>query len=243
LVGAKQDVREYVWQTLEKARVRRFPGTRGRIPNFFGAELAADRLCTLEVWKRAKVLKCNPDSPQRAVRFRALQEGKVVYMAVPRLRELECFIELDPSQLGKDIRHASSIEGAFRFGRPVLPERMREIDLIVCGTVAVNPQGARIGKGGGYSDLEYGLAREAKLVRPQTPIVTTVHDLQVLDQELQVLPHDIPVDFIVTPASVIATNAGFPRPKGIYWEYLSDDQIQAIPYLKQLRSKNPRVQP
>src|SRR5919109_1295498 len=91
-------------------------------PNFVGAERAADRLCELDVWKRAKVLKCNPDSPQRPVRLRALEEGKTVYMAVPRLRELECFIELDPSGLGKNMAKASSIEGAFRFGRPVRPE-------------------------------------------------------------------------------------------------------------------------
>jgi 5-formyltetrahydrofolate cyclo-ligase len=216
--------------------VKRFPGPRGRIPNFVGAERAAERLCELEIWKRAKVLKCNPDSPQRPVRLRALQEGKIVYMAVPRLRQLECFIELDPSRLGKQMRQASSIEGAFRFGQSVRPERMKEIDLIVCGTVAINREGARIGKGAGYSDLEYGLAREAKLVRPATPIVTTVHDLQVLDEELPLLPHDIPVDFIATPTSVIETHTRLPRPKGIYWEYLSNEQIDAIPYVKQLRS-------
>src|SRR5262245_49791534 len=160
----KEEIRERVWHALEEARVHRFPGTRGRIPNFVGAERAADRLCELDVWKRAQVLKCNPDAPQRPVRLRALKEGKIVYMAVPRLRELKCFIELDPSRLQKNITQASSIEGASRFGRPVLPEDMRKIDLIVCGTVAVNPDGARIGKGGGYSDLEYGLAREAGLV-------------------------------------------------------------------------------
>src|SRR5437867_1675245 len=191
---SKQEIREEVWQTLENSAAKRFPGPRGRIPNFVGAERAADRLCELEIWKRANVLKCNPDSPQRPVRLRALQEGKIVYMAVPRLRLLECFIELDPSRLGKQIRQASSIEGAFRLGQSVRPERMKEIDLIVCGTVAINREGARIGKGGGYSDLEYGLARDAKLVRPATPIVTTVHDLQVLDEELPLLPHDIPVD-------------------------------------------------
>jgi hypothetical protein len=58
----KQDIRERVWQALEKARVHRFPGTRGRIPNFVGAERAADRLCELDIWKCPKVLKCNPDS-------------------------------------------------------------------------------------------------------------------------------------------------------------------------------------
>ena len=234
----KQDIREHVWQTLEQHHVGRFPGTRGRIPNFVGAERAADRLCELDVWKRAKVLKCNPDSPQRPVRLRALKDNKIVYMAVPRLRELECFIELDASRLGKNITQASSIEGAFRFGRSVRPERMTQIDLIVCGTVAANPQGARIGKGGGYSDLEYGLAREAGLVRQRTPIVTTVHDLQVIDEELPVLPHDIPLDYIVTPTAVIETHTGLLRPKGIYWEYLTKDQLDAIPYLNQLRSSN-----
>src|SRR5262245_47522021 len=182
--STKQDIRERVWQALEKAHVHRFPGTRGRIPNFVGAERAADRLCELDVWKRARVLKCNPDAPQRPVRFRALKEGKIVYMAVPRLRELKCFIELDPSKLEENIRQASTIQGAFRFGRSVRPEDMRQIDLIVCGTVAVNPDGARIGKGGGYSDLEFGLAREVGLVRDKTAVVTTVHDLQVLDEEM-----------------------------------------------------------
>ena len=157
-------------------------------------------------------------------------------MAVPRLRELECFIELDPVTIGKDITQASSIEGAFRFGRSVLPENMKQIDLIVCGTVAVNPQGARIGKGGGYSDLEYGLLREAKLVRPRTPIVTTVHDLQVLDKELPVVVHDIPVDYIVTPTRVIQTNTLLRRPQGIYWDYLTKEKVDGVPYLKKLQS-------
>jgi 5-formyltetrahydrofolate cyclo-ligase len=229
---SKQDIRADIWQAMEQPGVRRFPGARGRIPNFVGAERAAERLSELDVWKRAKVLKCNPDSPQRPVRLRALKEGKVVYMAVPRLREKECFIELNASQLGTKIAQASSIEGAFRFGRAVGPEAMKPIDLIVCGTVAVNAQGARIGKGGGYSDLEYGLAREARLVRRTTPIVTTVHDLQVIKEELPVLPHDIPVDYIVTPTAVIETHTTLPRPKGIYWEYLNQEKLDAIPYLK-----------
>jgi 5-formyltetrahydrofolate cyclo-ligase len=98
----KQEIREGVWQALKEAGAGRFPGIRGRIPNFVGAERAADRLCELDVWKGAKVLKCNPDSPQRPVRLRALKGGKIVYIAVPRLRELKCFIELDPSRIGKN---------------------------------------------------------------------------------------------------------------------------------------------
>jgi 5-formyltetrahydrofolate cyclo-ligase len=232
----KQEIRERIWKALEQAHVARFPGTRGRIPNFIGAERAADRLAELNVWKNAEILKCNPDSPQRPVRLRALKAGKTIYMAVPRLRDLKCFIELEPTKLGKNITQASSIEGAFRFGRAVSPERMKKIDLIVCGTVAVNSAGARVGKGGGYSDLEYALARQAGLVRRTTPIVTTVHDLQIVDGELPVVVHDIPVDYVITPAKVIETRTKLPRPRGLYWEYLAKEQINAIPRLKQLRS-------
>src|SRR2546426_8777857 len=103
MTRSKQDFRNDVWHALEAGRVGRFPGTRGRIPNFLGAERAADRLCELDVWKGANILKCNPDSPQRPVRLRALKEGKIVYMAVPRLRDLECFIELDSSRLENNI--------------------------------------------------------------------------------------------------------------------------------------------
>src|SRR5690348_6585883 len=37
-VDAKQEVRERVWDLLQREGVARFPGARGRIPNFRGAE-------------------------------------------------------------------------------------------------------------------------------------------------------------------------------------------------------------
>lgn len=61
---------------------------------------------------------------------------------------------------------------------------MRRVDLVVCGSVAVNRQGARVGKGGGFSDLELGLLIEAGLVDDQTTVATTVHSVQVLDEDL-----------------------------------------------------------
>jgi 5-formyltetrahydrofolate cyclo-ligase len=59
----------------------------GKIPNFLGAEAAADQLAALPAWETAQVIKANPDKAQRAVRARALTEGKVLYMAVPRLAD------------------------------------------------------------------------------------------------------------------------------------------------------------
>jgi 5-formyltetrahydrofolate cyclo-ligase len=84
LLAAKAALREQVWAAMSAARVARFPGAAGRIPNFTGAEAAAERLRELPEWQRARTLKANPDSAQLPVRQRALQDGKTVYMAVPR---------------------------------------------------------------------------------------------------------------------------------------------------------------
>ncbi|HEY6997766.1 MAG TPA: 5-formyltetrahydrofolate cyclo-ligase, partial [Candidatus Binatia bacterium] len=128
----KDDIRRDVWDILKENRVARFPGVEGRIPNFIGAEACATLLAGAPYWRTAKILKINPDSPQRAIRQRALAEGKLVYMAVPRLRSDKPFIELDPKKLTCSPYAASSIKGAAQHGRPVTVKEMKTIDLVVC---------------------------------------------------------------------------------------------------------------
>ena len=228
----KDQIREQVWESLRRERVARFPGAEGRIPNFIGAEACAKQLAETRYWKAAQVLKINPDSPQRAIRQKALAEGKIIYMAVPRLRSEKPFIELDPKKLKCSAYRASSIKGAGQYGRPVTLDEMKDIDLVVCGSVAVNRQGARIGKGGGYSDLEFALLTEHKKISAKTPIVTSVHPLQIVDEEIPMTDHDIPLNAIITPTVVIEAKFDLKRPKGIYWNVLPAEKIEAIPVLK-----------
>src|SRR5437868_319717 len=216
----KDELRKEVWTRLQKNRVARFPGAEGRIPNFIGAEACARVLAQTSWWQKAKVLKVNPDSPQSAIRQKALSEGKILYMAVPRLHSVNAFIELDPKKLKCSPYAASSIKGADRYGRPVSLDEVRSIDLIVCGSVAVNRRGARVGKGGGYSDLEFALLTEAGKIGPQTPIVTSVHPLQIVDEEIPMTVHDIPLSAIATPTETIDLNPPFARPQSIYWRLL-----------------------
>src|SRR5438105_10270923 len=135
LNGRKQAIRQRVWTLLEEKGAAAFPGARGRIPNFVGASAAAERLDGLEEWRAARAIKCNPDAPQRYVRLRALRAGKIVYMAVPRLREARCFWELDPRRL-RDLRAAASIGGAAQMARAIDPRDLPHIDLLVAGSVA-----------------------------------------------------------------------------------------------------------
>ena len=179
LLAAKAALREEVWAALTEARAARFPGARHRISNFVGAEAAAERLRATPEWARATTLKANPDSAQLPVRQRALEDGRTVYMAVPRLAEPEPFFLLDPDHLTDPPRKAASIAGASRSARRVAVADLEPVDLVVTGCVAVGADGARLGKGGGFADLEFALAAAAGLIGPTTLVVTTVHELQV----------------------------------------------------------------
>jgi len=228
----KNEMRERVWALLEREGVLRRPA-RGKIPNFTGAEEAADRLAALPAWRSARVLKSNPDKAQLPVRARALAEGKLLFMAVPRLAHKLPFFLLDPATLSVPPLEAAVHETAETIARKVAVSELRPVDLVICGSVAVNRNGIRLGKGGGYADLELALLVEAGLVGEQTVMVTTVHPLQVVDEPLPETGHDFRVDLIVTPAEAIT--CGSPRrPLGVMWEHLNAEKIAAVPVLASL---------
>lgn len=232
----KDVLREEIWHLLKERKASRFPGTHGRIPNFVGAERCVSHLTVSSWWQHATTVKINPDLPQRPIRQKALEEGKLVIMPAPRLRAAQPFLRLDPARLTVSPRAASSIKGAAQYGSPIGLDDIDAIDLIVCGSVAVNRFGARVGKGGGYSDLEFGLLIEAMKIKPNVPIVTSVHSLQLVEQEIDMLPHDIPVDAIVTPERLLNLSPAFPRPAGIYWEILPEEKLASIPVLAARRT-------
>jgi 5-formyltetrahydrofolate cyclo-ligase len=227
---------------MRAAKVARFPGAAGRIPNFTGAEAAAERLRATPEWQAARTLKSNPDSAQLPVRQRALEDGKTVYMAVPRLAGPEPFFALDPDHLSESPRKAASISGAARSARRITLAEVAPVDLVVTGCVAAGEDGARLGKGGGFADLEFALAAAAGLIGPGTVTVTTVHELQVRPSGVIPLTgHDVPVDLIVTPERVIdCRSRRGPRPTaGIIWADLTEEKIAAIPLLSAQRAASP----
>lgn len=238
----KEAIRKRIWRSLEESGVSRFPRPiKGRIPNFLGAEKAARNLARLSEFQRARAVKVNPDAPQTLVRKTVLSEGKLLIMPTPRLRR--GFLALDPSSIpGSVLPRASTIRGAFAHGRPISIEDLSTIDLVVAGSVAVSRSGARVGKGGGYSEIEYGILRESGLLAEETPIATTVHDLQVVDNA-PVEDHDFLVDIIATPSEVIRVNRGRRQPSGILWEKVTPKMLEVMPILREVRKKRVLNQP
>lgn len=231
---AKQRAREWVWSRLEETKAARFPfPVQGRIPNFAGAEEAARRLQDHEPFREADTIKVNPDSPQKPVREAALRAGKTVVVPTPKLKA--GFMEFDPDRIDEaDYEDASMLSRWEPHAREIALEEIPEIDLIVTGCVAVTTEGKRAGKGHGFSDLEYAILRQ--LGHDPVPVVTTVHDEQVVE-DFPVDDHDIHLSAIAIPERLVEIDDRPGGPDGIDWELLDDQDIEAMPVLGELKGR------
>jgi len=236
----KDVVRHDIWRRLEEEGVA-VGQAWSMIPNFVGADVAAWRLAQTDAWKRARTLKTNPDHPQIPIRIRALYEGKTVYTPVPYLTREFPYLRLDPDKLiEKEISFelAATAQGFMEHGERIEFEEVEPLDFCVVGSVAVGRAGGRTGKGAGFADLETGIFRELGVVGDTTPLATTVHSLQLVPDELVVIEsHDSPLDFIATEAELIETRNTMPRPAGVSWEKVRQDQFETIPFLASLRER------
>jgi len=229
---SKQAARDWVWNELSERGAARFPyPVEGRIPNYEGAEAAAGRLLDRPPISDADRIKINPDSPQKHVRRKALENGLIVFVPTPRL---QCgFMRFDPASIPREhYRDASMISRWDEWAEPVDPSEIPQLDAIVTGCVAVTDRGERCGKGEGYSDLEFGVLRE--LGHDAVPVVTTVHPLQIV-QSFPTDPHDLGLRAICTPKDVIDIEAPPEGPGGVDWSLLDEDDLEAMPVLQKLR--------
>jgi 5-formyltetrahydrofolate cyclo-ligase len=233
----RESLRQKIWREMEEKNIARFPRpVYGRIPNFVGAEQAAEKLINTDIFRRAQVVKVNPDSPQKPVREAVLRKGKILIMPTPRISR--GFLVLDPKKISPALYSvAATIQGAFRYGAPIHPSEIPEVDLIVAGSVAVSVYGERLGKGEGYSELEYSILKEFNKVSEETPITTTVHDVQVVDFHIPLEPWDFTVDYIFTPTRSIRCVGERKRPPGLVWQYLDKEKIDEMPLLKEMLSR------
>jgi 5-formyltetrahydrofolate cyclo-ligase len=224
-----------VWERLEREGLAAFPRpVAGRIPSFRGAEQAAARLAATPAFQAAATIKVNPDAPQRLLRYRALQAGKRVLVPTPRLRGGFFLLDLAAIPAGR-LLAAASVSGFERYGRALALNALPPIDLMVLGAVAVGPDGARVGKGEGYAELEYAVLRTLDRLSATTPLCTTVHDVQVVDA-IPVEPFDVPVDLIATPTRLLETHAPYSRAGHIFWDSLPPERLEAMPVLAELRA-------
>nr|KAF6318730.1 methenyltetrahydrofolate synthetase domain containing [Pipistrellus kuhlii] len=237
---SKQGIREQIWDYMEAQNIAEFPWpVHRRIPNFKGASRAAEHFPRLQAFKMARTIKVNPDAPQKNARFFVLDSKKTLLVPTPRLRTGLFNRITPPPGATKDIlRKCATSQGVRDYSVPVDLDARVLVDLVVVGSVAVSEKGWRIGKGEGFADLEYAMMASMGAVSQGTPVVTIVHDCQVIDiPEALLEDHDLTVDYILTPTRVIATGCERPKPTGIIWSKISCSMMGRIPILRSLRSR------
>jgi len=237
----KWSIRKRIWDHLEREEIARPPRpVHHRIPNFDGAAKAAERLGDLPEFQIANCVKVNPDTPQKAVRHMVLSRGKTLLTPQPRLRTgFFSILHKDKLPPGVTISEVTVSKGVAKHGTPVSLNDEYTVDLVVVGSTAVCPStGARVGKGEGFAELEWGiLSLQGNLDASKTLCVTTVHDDQVVEDipAGQLTKHDVPVDVIVTPTRTIRVPNRAPKPSGVFWDLLSPQKLAQIRVLQQLK--------
>lgn len=198
----KDIIRNMIWDTLNDKNLFLFPKPiYGRIPNFKGSTAAAKLLRNTDEWINSNVIFSSPDSAQKKVREYALKDKKVLIMASPKLKK--GYLLINPIKIDKREKMASTIEGAFKYGKSI--KTFPKVDMAVEGSVAVDLKGNRLGKGGGYGDMELSFLFNQKAIDNKTPVVTTVHEMQIIDN-VPIEKHDEKINMIITPKRVIKLN-------------------------------------
>lgn len=76
---------------------------------------------------------------------------------------------------------------------------------------------------------------EVGSVSSETPVVTFVHDCQVVETPLEPKPYDSVADFIVTPTRFIEVKHPQKPTTGVVWKKLEPGMLESIPPLAQLK--------
>jgi len=195
----KQKLREQIWHTLDMENlIRTSNSCFGKIPNFNGASKAAVMLRNTFEWENSETVFSSPDSALLDVRKNALEDGKILIMATPKIKQ--GYLLIDSEKVSGREKIASTIDGSFRYGEKI--GSFPQIDLVVEGSLAVDLKGNRLGKGGGFADQEIAHLLNEKAINSDTAICTTVHPLQIVD-DIITEEHDKKINMIVTPSMVI----------------------------------------
>ena len=193
----KESIRKMIWEKMENNKISK-TYSYGRIPDFHGSNQASELLKNSLEWKNSNIIFVSPDTAQHNVRKKAFYDGKDLIMPTPKL--LNGYIQLNSSRTNGNEEEASTIEGAFKHGRKITS--IPYIDMVVEGSVAVDTYGGRLGKGGGYGDIEISYLKNNNLIGKETPIATTVHEIQIIER-VPTEPHDEKINMIVTPERIL----------------------------------------
>ena len=205
--------------------------------DFEGSDAATERVRSLEAWKRADTVFITPDNSTELLRRAAVLDGKTQLVTTYGIRR--GFYLLRPEWVpAHQEAYAATLDGLDKLGRPVSLAELKggpPLALLVTGGSAVSRNGVRFGKGHGYFDLEWAMLSEVGLTDGATEVVDLVHDCQYVDEVLEGEPHDVAVDWIITPSRTLQVEVQR-RPGRVFWDLLAGTEHEHLPPIEELRA-------
>lgn len=241
-----KQVRQQVWDVLRgvaKPDSRFHFDFNEYIPDFEGSDAALARLTALDIYKQAKVIFITPDNGLMQLRAQAVRDGKVQIVTTYGIRR--GMVEIRPEHVpAGQADYAATLDAMEKIGRYIslaeLKERYNKFDLLVTGASAVSRIGVRIGKGHGFFDLEWAMFYQIGVADSNTPVVTVVHDCQVLKDSLTPSAYDTICDIIITPTQVIHVEGAQKPTHGVLWDKLEPGMMENISPLRELKELQER---
>lgn len=211
------------------------------ITDFQNSKAATQRLVELPEWTSARQVFITPDNSTQYLREVAIRQAKAVIMTTYGIRRGSIYLTRAMVPPGQE-EYASTLVGIEKFGRRLDTiedlEASGPLDVMVTGALGISRvHGGRAGKGAGWFDAEWGIWGALGLIRPETPVIGIIHDIQVVPEAFPLDPWDCHVNVIATPNEIIRLPQ-LPQPHGILWELLvtagQSSWAGAIPYVRQL---------
>jgi 5-formyltetrahydrofolate cyclo-ligase len=243
-----------IWARIESDLLRHaIPDSRFHhdysqfVPDFRGSWAAINRVLELPCYKTAKTIFVAPDNSLQQLRYRALIDGKKLLVATHGLRR--GFVLLDPARIPEErYELASCLDGMERpsIGRNVslvqLQEEWVTVDMFIIGSLAVSVRGVQACKNREVSSLQWHILSDMGVLTQKTPVLTVVHECQVLDQKdertnswgSEWLDH-VQCDLVVTPDRVIQIDAATkPEPNQPWLDKVPPELTQSMSPLQEL---------
>jgi 5-formyltetrahydrofolate cyclo-ligase len=239
-------MREEVWARL---RTVALPDTRfvydltSFIPDFSGSELLSSRLRDLPCYPGDGPVFVTPDNCLQGLKADLIAAGRPLLHTIAVAMG---FHYIGPGSVAQgDARFAGTLDGALFLAEKVDFAFIRELgrlDFVVTGACAVDPvTGVRYGKGHGFFDTEWALLSELGVVDDRTPVITCVHDCQLVDSRLPPSSFDTSGEWVLTPTQTVHVTERHRNPTGVQWDLVDDARLAEIEPLRQLKAEQQRA--
>ena len=198
---------------------------------------AAENLRRIAPYMQARTVLVSLHPALRQVCLNVLQDRKRLILPTPGLQK--GFVLLDPAAIPPPKRHLAirfkwkeSSLSKIPYDKPLV----EPIDMIVAESLAVTPDGKRIGDGRGFLDLQAAIVQILGWAHPAMQIVSLVQEDSIVES-LPVEETDVGADWIVTPRRAWETSRPAPAARRIVWEKLDAKAIRRNDALYNLHRK------